>query len=108
MSQHIKGGAEGIFVNISDGQPGYSDITVHYTGSYAQKHTRDQIRNIKSLGYKVLSYFVSERNYEASGIKSTFDYMYGKDSTSYIDVTNLTALAKTINECLLAPVHNNQ
>ena len=108
MSQHIKGGAEGIFINISDGQPCYSDTTVHYSGSYAQKHTRDQIRNIKSLGYKVLSYFVSERNYEASGIKSTFDYMYGKDSTSYIDVTNLTALAKTINECLLAPVHNNQ
>ena len=108
MSQHIKGGAEGIFINISDGQPSYTDMTVHYSGSYAQKHTRDQIRNIKSLGYKVLSYFVSADNYEASRIKSTFDYMYGKDSTSYIDVTNLTALAKTINECLLAPVHNNQ
>ena len=107
LKSNLKNNAEGLFINISDGQPGFSTNTsktqLHYAGNYALEHTKRQVNDIRNLGYNVLSYFVSEnKNHHSSIDVRSFTTMYGK-SAQFVDPTDLLQLTKTINGKLLEP-----
>lgn len=115
------------FLNISDGEPCYSvsshsnryGINVDYTGERGALHTKQQVEKIRRKGVKVLSYFIEgEHNPYASfggsfyqtgygvdkkrqlTLNETFDIMYGNDA-QFIDVENVTDIARTINRLFL-------
>ena len=88
------------FINISDGIPEYLDCHGNsYSGKEAVQHTKTQVDHIRSLGIKVISYFVSgDNNHKAlSPIKENFTRMYGADA-QFIDVDNLNQLIYSINK----------
>lgn len=88
-------GVETYLINFSDGWPGFDNAQISYGGTAARKHTAEQVKKIKKAGVNVLSYFVSDYGYDASS--DMFKEMYGKDS-EFIDTTNMTQLAKTLNK----------
>ena len=107
LKSNLKNNAEGLFINISDGQPGFSTNTsktqLRYDGTYALEHTKRQVNDIRNLGYNVLSYFVSEnKNHHSTIDVRSFTTMYGK-SAQFVDPTDLLQLTKTINGKLLEP-----
>jgi len=87
-------GADAYFVNFSDGCPTFSNQTISYEGESAFKHTADQVKKIRQSGVNVLSYFISDGyvGYDAQNFRK----MYGSDA-HFIDVTELTPLAKSLN-----------
>ena len=85
-------GKDMYLINISDGAPMFDN----YRGSVAYKHTNKQIKIMKQNNINVLSFFVAESEQEAMYSKSAFNAMYEKDA-QYIDVANLTQLAKSLN-----------
>ena len=90
-----KNGTDTYLVNFSDGWPGFDNAQISYGGTEACNHTAAQIKKMKQSGIKVLSYFISEYG-ETYGTER-FTQMYGKDS-EFIDVKNVTQLAKTLNK----------
>ena len=86
------------FINYSDGQPYYSNREINYSGNQAVNHTKKMVNDMKNKGLKVMSYFISEGNYNY-GI-NTFKTMYGKDA-SFINTTNMMDVAKTMNKKFL-------
>jgi uncharacterized protein with von Willebrand factor type A (vWA) domain len=86
------------FVNISDGEPNFSNRENQYWGEPAVKHTRKMVNQLEGMGVKVLSYFVSD--YQSERQKETFRDMYGNGST-FIDVTNMNQVTKTMNQLFL-------
>lgn len=95
-------GKEMYFINISDGEPGYSDRNMSYGGEYAIQHTKAQINKMRKAGINVLSYFVHD-NYVSDRSKATFISMYGKDA-EFIDIQNLTQLTKSLNSVFVRNV----
>ena len=95
-------GKEMYFINISDGEPGYSDRNMSYGGEYAIQHTKTQINKMRKAGINVLSYFVHD-NYVSDRSKATFISMYGKDA-EFIDIQNLTQLTKSLNSVFVRNV----
>ena len=96
--------ANNYFINISDGEPQfniYSDntFTCVYTGEVAADHTRKQVNKIKDLGYKIISYFISD-SYILADTKRLFNSMYGSDA-EFIDVTNLNRILMTVNKKMM-------
>lgn len=93
-------GKDMYFINVSDGEPGYSDNKISYGGDYALTHTQAQVNKMRAAGIKVLSYFVSYYDISSSSYYNTssasFKKMYGADA-SCIDVNNLNQLAKSLN-----------
>lgn len=85
---------ETYFINYSDGMPWFQD----YDGQRAIEHTRQQVLKMKSLGYKVLSFFVAD--YNRDDTTHDFRRMYGSDATT-IDVTSLTGLAKQLQQMFI-------
>ena len=104
LQSKMKHGTEGLFINISDGQPCFSvynkKSSVKYYGLYAQKHTQIQVNNIQKIGYTVLSYFVSAYGSGHVSDRNAFTNMYGK-SAQFVDSTQLMELSRTINAKLL-------
>jgi len=90
-----KNGEESYLINFSDGWPGFDNKEICYGGQYAVDHTADQVKKVRQSGVSVLSYFISDGYYGSS--KNQFEKMYGKDS-EFIDVNNMTQLAKTLNK----------
>lgn len=92
-------GKDMYFINISDGEPGYSDANLAYGGEYAVQHTKIQVDKMRKAGVNVLSYFVSEGNSEwgMNRSKLAFDTMYGKGA-AYIDQSNLNELSRSLNQ----------
>jgi len=90
------------FLNISDGVPQFSNGDFIYYQKKALNHTRRQVEKIRSMGVEVLSYFIptSIRDHRCEKDERDFKYMYGKDS-HIIDITNVTQIAKTINQKFL-------
>lgn len=98
------------FVNLSDGEPAHSwydmDMTTRggYSGEPAARHTRHQVEDIRKLGIKVLSYFITEYKGDIKAMQSNkhslFHIMYGKDAV-YIDPDSVTAIAATLNRLFL-------
>jgi hypothetical protein len=106
MTTALKRNVDGIFINISDGEPAFGGRGVSYSGNMALEHTRTQVERFRNAGYKILSYFVCSDTYWNARIKRDFIHMYGKDS-QFIDPVNLNDLAKSLNSTLLAPVYGN-
>lgn len=90
-------GIDSYFVNLSDGEPYYSNTRISYSGEDAARHTKREMDKMRAKGIKILSYFVGDARYGANEI---FRMSYGKD-TSFIDVNNVTLIAKTVNEMLM-------
>jgi len=90
---------ESYFINYSDGQPYYSNSEIYYGGSQANKHTKKQVNNMRSVGIQVLSYFIGG-DYEYGNTKQSFKEMYGGDS-QFINATNMMEVARTMNRKFL-------
>ena len=90
-----KNGEESYLINFSDGWPGFDNKEISYNGQYAVDHTQNKSRKSDSQVYQFLSYFISDGYFGNS--KNQFEKMYGKDS-EFIDVNNVTQLAKTLNK----------
>jgi len=87
------------FLNFSDGMPMFSNDDIDYNWDTAINHTSKMVKEIKSRGVKVLSYFIGGR-YDSRDEKGTFTKMYGTDA-EYIDVTSVLPVAKTMNKKFL-------
>ena len=81
------------FINFSDGEPYFCGQGQDYYGVWAQKHTKEQVDNMRSKGIKILSYMID-------GNADNFKKMYGKDAES-VNVSQLIPLAKTLNQMFL-------
>jgi hypothetical protein len=92
-------GKDAYFINISDGEPGYSDSNLNYGGEYAVLHTAAQVTKMKKAGIKVLSYFVCEdvNSHWIGRSKDQFRRMYGSEA-EFIDINNLTQLSGSLNK----------
>ena len=90
-----KNGTDSYLINFSDGLPGFDNKEISYGGQYAVDHTAEQVKKVRQAGVGVLSYFISDGYYGSS--KTQFEKMYGKDS-EFINVDNMTQLAKTLNK----------
>lgn len=99
------------FLNFSDGEPAYcyrsGDSSYSYDQNTGSLHTRRQVNNIRSKGYKVLAYFIREysRGSQYYGVfngtsERCFKTMYGQDA-SFVDVTNIIGIARTMNQMFL-------
>ena len=93
-------GKDSYFVNYSDGMPmfGNNDIEYYYAG--ALTHTKSQVDTMRKNGIKVLSYFIAG-SYSDKRESEDFKKMYGADA-QYINVENVSAVARTINKKMLA------
>ena len=87
------------FLNFSDGMPMFSNDDVNYHYDTAINHTKKMVKEIKSRGVKILSYYIGG-GYDYRDEKATFTKMYGSDA-EYIDVTSVLPVAKTMNKKFL-------
>jgi len=92
-------GKDMYFINVSDGEPGYSNQDINYGNEYAVEHTRNQVNKMRANGIKVLSYFVSEggSDWGRGRAQTAFKRMYGTGS-EFIDTNNLNELSRSINK----------
>ena len=88
------------FLNFSDGMPMFGDNNFDYYGDEALQHTKRQVKEIIKKGISVLSYFVGDSDYDRARNMDDFKTMYGKDA-SFVDVTKVSSLAKTMNDLFL-------
>lgn len=91
-------------LNISDGLPNISEKIKGYGLSAAVDHTSRVIKQYNKEGIKVLSYFIASDERNGLGSEETrqqFGKMYGKNA-QYIDVSNMSLVANTINNLLLS------
>jgi hypothetical protein len=90
------------FLNISDGEPYFAtqneDGGFSYYGTNAEDHTKKMVNQMRGMGIGVLSYFVND--YGDTEPNETFKRMYGRDAKA-IDVTNVSQIAKTMNQLFL-------
>jgi hypothetical protein len=87
------------FLNFSDGMPMFSNDDVDYHHDTAINHTAKMVKEIRSRGVKVLSYFIGDK-WDRERSTSTFKKMYGNDA-EYVDVTSVLPIAKTMNKKFL-------
>jgi hypothetical protein len=92
-------GKDMYFINVSDGEPGYSNQDINYGNEYAIEHTRNQVNKMRANGIKILSYFVSEggSDWGRGRAQTAFKRMYGTGS-EFIDCNNLNELSRSINK----------
>ena len=90
---------ESYFLNFSDGMPMFSNKEVNYYHDNAIDHTNKMVKEIRSRGVKVLSYFINSGYMEKTSA-SSFTKMYGKDA-QFVDVTSVLPIAKTMNKKFL-------
>ena len=88
------------FLNFSDGMPMFGNSDVDYHGDTALNHTKKMVKEIRNRGIKVLSYFVSDSNWNRDSESRAFKTMYGKDA-EYIDITSVMSVSKTMNKKFL-------
>ena len=90
---------ESYFLNFSDGMPMFGNDDVDYHHTEALNHTRKMVKEIRSRGIKVLSYYIGD-SYSGDRYMGDFKRMYGKDS-EFVDVTSVTAVSRTMNKKFL-------
>jgi nitric oxide reductase activation protein len=90
---------DSFFLNFSDGMPMFSNNTISYYRDNGINHTQKMVKEIRSRGIKVLSYYVGSDYERESNIKD-FKRMYGKDA-EFVDVTNVMSVSKTMNKKFL-------
>jgi hypothetical protein len=91
------------FLNMSDGEPAFSNSDFRYSGTPAAEHTHIQIRKMQERGINVLSYFIND--YEEERAKQTnswtlFSKSYGP-AAKCVKYDNLMMIAKTMNELFM-------
>jgi hypothetical protein len=86
------------FLNFSDGEPYYSTVGMSYYGDGAARHTYNQVKRMKMNGIDVLSYFIDSSGYGNSS--DIFKQSYG-DSASFVDVSNVSSVIKTMNSLFM-------
>lgn len=96
-------GKDAYFINICDGEPGYSGNQFSYGGDFAIEHTRQQVEKMRKNGIKVLSFFVSDGEYGLDRSRAKHTKMYGKEAT-VIDLNNLTQLSLSLNKMFVRNV----
>ena len=90
---------ESYFLNFSDGMPMFSNSDLSYYNEQAVRHTKNQVKDIRAKGVKVISYYIGSE-YDSDRYMVDFKKMYGKDA-KFIDVSSVSALAKTMNKKFL-------
>ena len=90
---------ESYFLNFSDGMPMFSNSDISYYNDQAVNHTKKMIKEIRTKGVKVLSYYIGD-SYDSNRYMGDFKKMYGK-AAKFIDVSSVSALAKTMNKKFL-------
>ena len=95
------------FINFSDGEPGcgfkHNGKYFDYGGVNAHKQTRGMVRQMREMGIRVMSYFISEHSYNSYSntyMQQTFRHMYGQEA-EFVDVRNVVNVLKTLNKLLL-------
>ena len=88
------------FLNLSDGMPMFGNDDIDYHHDTAIDHTSKMVKMNRERGVKVLSYFVSDSDWEMERSQNTFKRMYGSDA-EFIDVTSVLPVAKTMNKRFL-------
>jgi hypothetical protein len=94
------------FVNFSDGEPGcafkHNGQMFDYGGQTAQKQTRNMVHQMREMGIRIMSYFISEHSYNSTNtyMKQVFREMYGQEA-EFVDVRNVVSVLKTLNKLLL-------
>ena len=103
MSEFLSSGndMDSYFLNISDGEPGFSSQSFYYSGSVASEHTRKMVKKIEAMGIKTLSYYIDEYSWGGDKPSDLFIKMYGSGARK-IDVTNVSQITKTLNELFLS------
>ena len=87
------------FLNFSDGMPMFGNNDVDYHHDTAINHTKKMVKEIRTRGIKVLSYFIGD-SYDSQNRASAFNRMYGSDA-QFIDVTSVMSVSKTMNKKFL-------
>jgi hypothetical protein len=87
------------FVNISDGEPCFSNSDIQYTGHYAAEHTKKEVNKIRERGIGVLSYFVTDYG-DGGSARDRFRAMYGADS-KFININSISEVTATLNKMFL-------
>lgn len=91
---------DSFFVNISDGEPCFSNRDINYGGMDAAEHTRKQVNKIRQNGVGVLSYFVTDNSYGSNTSIERFKKMYGADS-KFININSIGEVTATLNKMFL-------
>jgi hypothetical protein len=91
---------DSFFVNISDGEPCFSNKDINYSGFEAAEHTRKQVEKIRKNGVGVLSYFVSDSSYGSGNAMERFKKMYGSDA-KFININSIGEVTTTLNKMFL-------
>ena len=92
---------DSFFVNISDGEPTFSNKNIQYGGMAACEHTKREVNKIRANGIGVLSYFVSDGDYYSEGSKIKFKTMYGADA-KFININSIGEVTTTLNKMFLS------
>lgn len=105
IAKYVVGSSDNLdsyFVNISDGEPYFQDRGFYYVGFPAAKHTKKMVDNMKKMGIKVMSYFVSDSHITNTQSQTTqvFKESYG-DAARFIDITSVGEVSKTMNRLFL-------
>jgi len=87
------------FVNISDGEPCFSNSDIQYSGHYAAEHTKKEVNKIRERGIGVLSYFVTDYG-DGGSSRDRFRAMYGADS-KFININSISEVTATLNKMFL-------
>jgi hypothetical protein len=87
------------FLNFSDGAPGANVGTLHYGGIEAHNHIAKCRRDIEAMGVTVMSYFIGR---DSDNGKKRFMEDWGVRNASFIDVTEVLPLAKSLNQMFLS------
>ena len=90
---------ESYFLNFSDGMPMFGNDDVDYHSTEALDHTKKMVKELRSRGIKVMSYYIGD-SYNSDRYMGDFKRMYGKDS-EFVDVTSVTAISRTMNKKFL-------
>lgn len=95
------------FLTISDGEPAFvysnSNGIVYYNLVTGGEHTKKQYKKILASGVKGMAYFIKGEDsyYQIThNQEKCFRQMYGSDA-KFINVGNVTSIAKTMNEFFL-------
>lgn len=87
------------FVNISDGEPAFSNNHFQYSGRAAALHTKKEVNKIREKGIGVLSYFVTDYG-DGGSSRERFKEMYGSDAR-FININSITEVTATLNKMFL-------
>jgi len=97
IEKDIKSDAKGdelIFINYSDGYP--STLQNCQYGYNGVSYTSKIIKEFKSIGIQIISYFITNDKYPSANDKDLFYKMYGIDS-KFIDPVNMLEVSRTMN-----------